>query len=250
MVTVSCHCIKSYFFPLPRSWSRIRGGGGGASTCYYRPQTKFGASLCFYTCLPVILFTSGGGGGWGGVVSVSGSGRAVSAYVSRGCLVLGPGGLPLGLGLGLRDTHTLWTHLPWTHTPLWAPPVQMAIEVGGTHPAGMHSCLEKFLLTTAWKFKKLDREGAPLVPPWIRQGYPPLFLSFAMLSHLPTIDETADSSRASNNHQTCLNAISNCNSFYYINFKSIGRLYRSGTVNSKSFVGKVLLRIQSKFELN
>ena len=27
-------------------------------------------------------------------------------------------------------------------------------------------------------------------------------------------------------------------------------LYRSGTVNSKSFVGKVLLRIKRKFELN
>ena len=26
--------------------------------------------------------------------------------------------------------------------------------------------------------------------------------------------------------------------------------YRSGTVNSKSFVGKVLLRIKGKFELN
>ena len=27
-------------------------------------------------------------------------------------------------------------------------------------------------------------------------------------------------------------------------------IYRSGTVNSKSFVGKVLLRIKWKFELN
>ena len=27
-------------------------------------------------------------------------------------------------------------------------------------------------------------------------------------------------------------------------------MYRSGTVNSKSFVGKVLLRIKRKFELN
>ena len=28
------------------------------------------------------------------------------------------------------------------------------------------------------------------------------------------------------------------------------KLYRSGTVNSKSFVGKVLLRVKWKFELN
>ena len=26
---------------------------------YYRPQTKFGARYCFYTCLSVILFTGG-----------------------------------------------------------------------------------------------------------------------------------------------------------------------------------------------
>ena len=31
---------------------------------------------------------------------------------------------------------------------------------------------------------------------------------------------------------------------------TIGAQYRSGTVNSKSFVGKVLLRIKRKFELN
>ena len=30
---------------------------------------------------------------------------------------------------------------------------------------------------------------------------------------------------------------------------SLARFYRSGTVNSKSFVGKVLLRIKWKFEL-
>ena len=29
-----------------------------------------------------------------------------------------------------------------------------------------------------------------------------------------------------------------------------GNIYRSGTVNSKSFIGKVLLRIKWKFELN
>ena len=33
-------------------------------------------------------------------------------------------------------------------------------------------------------------------------------------------------------------------------FKNNISLYRSGTVNSKSFVGKVLLRIKWKFELN
>ena len=33
--------------------------------------------------------------------------------------------------------------------------------------------------------------------------------------------------------------------YFSVNFK-----YRSGTVNSKSFVGKVLLRIKWKFELN
>ena len=31
---------------------------------------------------------------------------------------------------------------------------------------------------------------------------------------------------------------------------SVGRLYRSGMVNSKSFVGKVFLRIKRKFKLN
>ena len=34
-------------------------------------------------------------------------------------------------------------------------------------------------------------------------------------------------------------------SIYNLNLK-----YRSGTINSKSFVGKVLLRIKQKFELN
>ena len=34
------------------------------------------------------------------------------------------------------------------------------------------------------------------------------------------------------------------------NFTFAGKSYRSGTVNSKSFVGKVLLRIKRKFELN
>ena len=38
----------------------------------------------------------------------------------------------------------------------------------------------------------------------------------------------------------------------YINYLVVDtvNIYRSGTVNSKSFVGKVLLRIKWKFELN
>ena len=39
--------------------------------------------------------------------------------------------------------------------------------------------------------------------------------------------------------------------YHTTNTKEQGKfLYRSGTVNSKSFVGKVLLRIKRKFELN
>ena len=40
--------------------------------------------------------------------------------------------------------------------------------------------------------------------------------------------------------------------FEIVNFVQLGLQinYRSGTVNSKSFVGKVLLRIKWKFELN
>ena len=34
------------------------------------------------------------------------------------------------------------------------------------------------------------------------------------------------------------------------NFVAAESMYRSGTVNSKSFIGKVLLRIKRKFELN
>ena len=37
--------------------------------------------------------------------------------------------------------------------------------------------------------------------------------------------------------------------FNFFNFYVILSLYRSGTVNLKSFVGKVLLRIKWKFEL-
>ena len=35
-----------------------------------------------------------------------------------------------------------------------------------------------------------------------------------------------------------------------VNMKQKNTKYTSGTVNSKSFVGKVLLRIEQKFELN
>ena len=45
-------------------------------------------------------------------------------------------------------------------------------QVGGMHPTAMHSCLARFLPKTAWKWKKLDREGgvhsAPLDPPMAR----------------------------------------------------------------------------------
>ena len=37
---------------------------------------------------------------------------------------------------------------------------------------------------------------------------------------------------------------------FEVTFASYNSSYRSGTVNSKSFVGKVLLRIKWKFELN
>ena len=45
-------------------------------------------------------------------------------------------------------------------------------QAGGMHPAGILSYMAKFLLKTAWKWKKLDRGGeglASLAPTWNRQ---------------------------------------------------------------------------------
>ena len=46
-------------------------------------------------------------------------------------------------------------------------------------------------------------------------------------------------------HLKCLGALKLTGFSFYCN----GAIYKSGTVNSKSFVGKVLLRIKWKFEL-
>ena len=106
----------------------------------------------------VILFTGGGGVSASGSreerVSASGTGGGICLWVqSRGvCLWVQGGVTPPG--------HSLWTHTcplsthPRTHTPLdthllpsghahtsWTPPpLTLAIEAGGTHPTGMHSC--------------------------------------------------------------------------------------------------------------
>ena len=45
-----------------------------------------------------------------------------------------------------------------------------------------------------------------------------------------------------------MSCIGLCSTAYEI--VNFGVCYRSGTVNSKSFVGKVLLRIKQKFKLN
>ena len=47
----------------------------------------------------------------------------------------------------------------------------------------------------------------------------------------------------SNREMSCLYRAS-------LNHQNQKNIYRSGTVNSKSFIGKVLLRIKWKFELN
>ena len=56
--------------------------------------------------------------------------------VHGGCLPLGAGVTPLNTPPG----HTPLDN-PRTHThPGHIPPGEMAIEAGGTHPTGMHSC--------------------------------------------------------------------------------------------------------------
>ena len=96
------------------------------STHFYRPQTKFGARYYFNTCLS---FCSRGGGwsqGGHGPGGVPGPGGCLvpGALVPWGA---GPGGY-LVLG-GLLQGGCL------VETP------QMATAAGGTHPTGMHSCL-------------------------------------------------------------------------------------------------------------
>ena len=95
----------------------------------------------------------------GGGMSASGSKGGVCLWFWRGDLPLGPGHgcLPLGAwGYTPGDTpsghtHAPWTHThtPWTHTyspldththPGHPPPRTLAIEAGGTHPTGLHSC--------------------------------------------------------------------------------------------------------------
>ena len=118
-------------------------------TDFYRPQTKFGVRLYFYTCLS---FCSRGGG-WcypsihcrwypnmpcsrvgcgvpGPVGGWSGGVPGPRGVCSWGFLV--PGGLLLG-GPGPRGC--------LVQTP------QTATAAGSTHPTGMHSCLCCFYCT-------------------------------------------------------------------------------------------------------
>ena len=85
--------------------------------------------------LSVILLTGG--------VSTSGSGGGVSLWVGAGGVSLWVRGVSAS-GSGVYtpvDTHMPPQHtFPRTHTT----PVEMAIEAGGTHPNGMHSCWKMY----------------------------------------------------------------------------------------------------------
>ena len=115
-----CHlamCIVS-FLPLPCPPTHQP----YLPTCFYRPQMKFEAMLCFYTCL-----------------SFCSRGVYLSMQWDRHPL----GRNPLG-------RHLPWADIPPGQTPPWQTPqtntptpsdtTGYGQQEGGTHPTGMHSC--------------------------------------------------------------------------------------------------------------
>ena len=95
--------------------------------------------LCFYTCLSVHRGClgpgpeGGGRGVWPG--GFLGPDLGEVGGLAGGCPGPGPGGCP-GPGPGGVSQHALRQTLP---------PKQTATAADGTHPTGMHSCLDIFL---------------------------------------------------------------------------------------------------------
>ena len=63
------------------------------------------------------------------------------------------------------------------------------------------------------------------------------------------VNEKLEFEAYTNNQNIQLKMLQNLLSSWLSLWKPYGYDYRSGTVNSKSFVGKVLLRIKQKFDL-
>ena len=133
-----------------------------SSRTRYRPQTKFGARSCFYTCLS---FCSHGGGG---VPSLH---HSITGHMTRRVCIWGVclqrevcicGVLPRGGGLhperegvflqggasraggGLPPGRCIQSGRGFSSRRGWAdPPNQVprdSQQAGGTYPTGMHSC--------------------------------------------------------------------------------------------------------------
>ena len=117
-------------------FKEIQGKGWGIIYVYFKellPPANEVWSKVMFVNLSVSHSVHGGGGRC----------LPLGPGMGRECLPLGPGvvhspGHPRG-HIAPGHTHLLDTHPTYPHTP-GHPPVEMAIEAGGTHPTGMLSC--------------------------------------------------------------------------------------------------------------
>ena len=135
-------------------------------TCY-RPQRTWGKVM--FSHVSVILFT--GGGGWYPSMPCRSPGpHPWEKLRGLACVCVGggenrvsgphPGGKLTGLAWGLQaHTRGGGGGYPSTHWGRHPPP---ATATGGTHPTGMHACMEIFSL-----YRKNEHQNSPTFPvPW------------------------------------------------------------------------------------
>ena len=161
--------VQPQYLPVADPWFHRRGRGANQTQCknlLLPPAMKLGQGYIF---TGVCEFCP-----QEGVPALGG------AACSRGGLLWGvsaPGDAWSGGGA--------WSGGSAPRGGAWWRPPRTATAAGGTHPTGMHSCLTKFLPTTAWKWNERNWTGVGRLDPPMLTQINFMFLTFKCknLSH-------------------------------------------------------------------